>query len=250
MLKKIIDAYNGKLPKDIVVCFANTGKEMEETLEFVHECEKRWNIKIHWLELDIATTSPIWRSKEVCFKTASRNGEPFEKLITKKGKLPSLYQRTCTIELKINTINRFMRNLGYKEWYSALGLRYDEPRRVSDSKKNSQKHINIAPLYEAKVTNEDILAYWKNSPFDLKLPSINGKTVAGNCDLCFLKGTQTTLNLLKEKPHLADWWSNMETKHKSKFRTNRPDYIKLVDLSQKNFETELDDTHFSCFCHD
>ena len=60
MLKKIIDAYNGKLPKDIVVCFANTGKEMEETLEFVHECENRWNIKIHWLELDIATTSPIW----------------------------------------------------------------------------------------------------------------------------------------------------------------------------------------------
>ena len=143
-----------------------------------------------------------------------------------------------------------MRSLGYKEWYSALGLRYDEPRRVSDSKKNSQKHINIAPLYEAKVTNEDILAYWKNSPFDLKLPSINGKTIAGNCDLCFLKGTQTTLNLLKERPQLANWWSDMETKHKAKFRTNRPDYIKLVDLSQKNFETELDDTHFSCFCHD
>ena len=59
MLKKIIDAYNGKLPKDIIVCFANTGKELEETLEFVHECEKRWNVPIHWLELDIATTSPI-----------------------------------------------------------------------------------------------------------------------------------------------------------------------------------------------
>ena len=41
MLKKIIDAYNGKLPKDIIVCFANTGKELEETLEFVHECEKK-----------------------------------------------------------------------------------------------------------------------------------------------------------------------------------------------------------------
>ena len=84
MLKKILDAYKGKLPKDIVVCFANTGKELEETLEFIHECEKRWKVKIHWLELDIATTSPIWRSKEVSFKTASRNGEPFEKLISKR----------------------------------------------------------------------------------------------------------------------------------------------------------------------
>ena len=31
----------------------------------------------------------------------------------------------------------------------------------------------------------------------------------------------------------------METKHKN-YISNRPDYIKLVDLSQKNFETELD----------
>ena len=246
MLKKIVDAYGGVLPKDIHVCFANTGKEMEATLDFVHECEKMWDINIRWLELDIGT-NPVWQTKEVTYETASRNGEPFDKLIQKKGRLPTLYQRTCTIELKINTINRFMRNLGYKEWYSALGLRYDEPRRVSDSKKNSQKHVNIAPLYEAKVTNEDVLDYWRKSNFDLQLPSIDGKTVAGNCDLCFLKGTKTLLNIVKERPDLADWW--IEKEKETTFRNDRS-YIKLIDLSKQNVNPDIDDTTYTCFCHD
>jgi len=250
MLRKILDAYNNKLPKDLLVTFANTGKELEETLAFVNRCEKEWNVKVHWLELEIAETSPIWRTKEVSYETASRNGEPFEALLEKKGRLPTLYQRTCTIELKINTINRFMRKKGYKEWYSAIGLRYDEPRRACDALKNSQKHVNIVPLYDAKLTNEDVLEYWNNSSFDLELPSINGKTIAGNCDLCFLKGTQTTVSLLKERPHLADWWIETEEKYNNKFRHNRPDYIKLLDLSQNDFKTDLDDTQYSCFCHD
>ena len=246
MLKKIIDAHGGKLPKDVIVCFANTGKEMPATLDFVHECENMWDVKIHWLELDIGT-NPIWQTKEVTYETASRNGEPFDKLISKKNRLPNLFQRTCTIELKINTINRFMRKLGYKEWYSALGLRYDEPRRVSDSKNNSQKHVNITPLYEAKVTNKDVLEFWRKSNFDLQLPSINGKTVAGNCDLCFLKGTKTLLNIIKERPDLADWW--VEKEKEKTFRSDRS-YIKLVDLSKQDYDPGIDDTTYTCFCHD
>ena len=251
LLRKILDSYNGKLPKDIIICFANTGKELDETLDFIHEIETRWKLPIHWLELDIATTGRIWRTKKVNYKTASRNGEPFEILLKKMKQLPSIYRRFCTIELKINVINRYMRQLGYTEWYSALGLRYDEPKRVSDAKRNSEKHVNICPLYEAKVTNEDVLDYWNKSPFDLKIPSIDGKTLAGNCDLCFLKGTQTTVNLLREKPELADWWIEQENKIGTNFKGQNLSYIKLVDLSKNpKFKTGLDDTHHSCFCHD
>ena len=32
-----------------------------------------------------------------------------------------------------------------------------KPAGLQIHKNNSQKHVNIAPLYEAKVTNEDVL---------------------------------------------------------------------------------------------
>ncbi len=249
MVKKILDAYKGKLPEDILICFANTGKELEETLEFIHKCEKEWKVKVHWLELDIGT-KPVWQTKVVNYKTASRNGEPFQKLIDKKGMLPSVHRRTCTQALKVEVINRFMRQQGHKEWYAALGLRYDEPRRVFDARKSGDRNTNIAPLYEQKITNEDVLDFWKNNSFDLKIPSIDGKTVAGNCDLCFLKGTNTILNLLAEKPELADWWINIEKTTKKKFRADRLDYINLVDLSKKPHKPLIEDTTYTCFCHD
>ncbi len=42
MLRKILDAHGGTLPPDVRVLFANTGKEMLETLDFVRECSDRW----------------------------------------------------------------------------------------------------------------------------------------------------------------------------------------------------------------
>ena len=50
MLWKVLDAYDGKLPENIKVCFANTGKEMPETLDFVRDCQEKWGVDITWLE--------------------------------------------------------------------------------------------------------------------------------------------------------------------------------------------------------
>ncbi len=38
MLWRILRAHGGALPDDVVVCFANTGREMSATLDFVREC--------------------------------------------------------------------------------------------------------------------------------------------------------------------------------------------------------------------
>ena len=42
MLKQIID-YNDGLPDNAVVCFANTGREMPQTLEFINDCPVKWD---------------------------------------------------------------------------------------------------------------------------------------------------------------------------------------------------------------
>ena len=49
MLWRFIDANDG-LPDDCIVTFANTGKEMNQTLNFVKDCEEYWDIPIVWLQ--------------------------------------------------------------------------------------------------------------------------------------------------------------------------------------------------------
>jgi len=52
MLWSILQAHGGSLPESVKVCFANTGKEREETLDFVQACASNWQTQIVWLEHD------------------------------------------------------------------------------------------------------------------------------------------------------------------------------------------------------
>ena len=255
MLWNILNAYDGKLPEDIHVVFANTGKEAPETLDFVHEVSQKWDIKIHWLEMYLGKERPIYRTKEVTYETAARNGEPFEELLDHRKYLPNPVTRFCTSELKIKVMYRFMRkNKGYKDWYNVIGLRYDEPRRVASALKQYNTWTNITPMNDARHTVKDVTNFWNKQNFDLNLTNAYGKTPAGNCDLCFLKGMDTTISILKERPEMADWWIKQEQKFGKNsgatFRKDRPNYIKLVDISKKTQTLFNDDDQMTCFCHD
>jgi len=256
MLYHILEAHDFNLPEDVHITFANTGKEMEQTLDFVQECSKRWGVKIHWLELEIFDEKPVYRTKEVTYETASRNGEPFEALVDRKKFLPNPVARFCTAELKIRRMRDFMRKvMGYDHWDNVIGLRYDEPRRVMSARKSADRERweSIMPLYDAEVTKEDVAEFWRNQEFDLQLENYNGVAPEGNCDLCFLKASQTRKNMIKKYPGMADWWIKQEQKfgdHKgATFRKDGPTYIDLVDIS--NSEVELfDDGLGDCTCHD
>ena len=258
MLKQIIDAHGGTLPDDIYVTFANTGKEMPETLDFVQACSEHWNVKVHWLELVTANDRPFYRTKEVTYKTASRDGEPFAALIGRRSYLPNPVARFCTAELKIRRMKDFMWKMkGYKHWDNVLGLRYDEPRRVSSSRNASERERwgNLMPMYDAKHTVKDVLEFWQKANFDLTLPSIDGQTLAGNCDLCFLKGRKTLTKLIKERPDLTTWWIAQENRigegTGATFRSDRPPYVELLKEAENPVMDDMfEDDTMSCFCHD
>jgi 3'-phosphoadenosine 5'-phosphosulfate sulfotransferase (PAPS reductase)/FAD synthetase len=96
MLRKILDAHEGRLPQGIVAAFANTGKEMPQTLDFVRDCGERWGVQSVWLEYNPALPEKF---EVVTYKTASRSGEPFERLLANRGMLPNPVTRFCTAEL-------------------------------------------------------------------------------------------------------------------------------------------------------
>ena len=213
MLWHILDAYNGKLPDDIHVCFANTGKEREETLRFVHECATHWDVNIKWLEWRsrLKSIPASDRFEEVGYNSASRNGEPFEALIASKKFTPNQAMRFCTEHLKMQVCADYMEANGYERWNNVIGLRWDEQRRMlKQIEKNHEGKTSwwtLMPMARqaTKVTKAMVMDFWSKQSFDLQLEGWQG-----NCDLCFLKGPRILKRIIRENPESAVWWDRME----------------------------------------
>jgi 3'-phosphoadenosine 5'-phosphosulfate sulfotransferase (PAPS reductase)/FAD synthetase len=233
MLHRIIQAHGGTLPDDAVVCFANTGREMPATLDFVAECASRWGVRVRWLEYRWQPGGP-W-AEEVSHNSASRNGEPFEALLTGKSALPNPVQRSCTQEMKIRTIKRWVRaELGWGHWSNVVGLRADEMHRVERTKRPTRDRWTVAtPLAEAGVTLDDVRAFWRDQSFDLRLKG----PWEGNCDGCFLKSRAAIMRMHRDHPERMRWWARMEAEPRGKpglgrtFRKDREPYAELARMT-------------------
>jgi 3'-phosphoadenosine 5'-phosphosulfate sulfotransferase (PAPS reductase)/FAD synthetase len=147
----------------------------------------------------------------VSHNSASRNGEPFEALCLKRHGVPNQLARFCTIELKLRTAKRFLMTLGWQEWTAAVGIRADEPNRFRpENDKGKDRWFIWQPLVKAGVSKRDVMAFWKQQPFDLRLENVNGSTPYGNCDGCFLKSERTRAALAREHPERFAWWADLE----------------------------------------
>lgn len=240
MLSIMVD--NGMIDADTVVAFANTGKEREETLEFVRDCETNFGIKIWWVEY--VPEKPLYRL--VNFETASRNGEPFEAFTKRSNYLPNAVQRICTGGLKIKPMNRLMKkHFGFLTYEKYMGIRADEKSRWLKLKETA-----YMPLYEIGITKQQVRAFWDAQSFDLKI-----KDGWGNCDLCFQKGRAYAgklVKLIREEPERADWWIKMERKTGARF-INAISYEQLKHIAttqtMMNFnDIEALEETLDCYC--
>lgn len=244
---------NGGLPDNCHVLFANTGKEHEKTLEFVQACSEQWAVPIIWLEFRSQKQFAV-----VNFQTASRNGDPFELLCRERQYLPNPIARFCTVELKIRTMIRYCRSIGLTDFTQMIGIRADEPRRAAKMRSESRRISTVMPLAEDGVTIRDIGSFWDSQNFGLELESHNGRTLLGNCDLCFLKGSGQILSIIREDPERADWWVKMEEEkagitnsvRAAYFRKDRPSYREMQVFARSQSDMFDDSVGVDCFCGD
>ncbi|MFJ1293922.1 phosphoadenosine phosphosulfate reductase family protein [Paracoccus yeei] len=223
MLHQILEA-NGSLSDRVEVTFQNTGREMPETLDFVAEVSRRWQVGVTWLEY--RRDKPLF--EVVGYQGASRAGEPFDALIAKKGILPNLHKKFCSSELKTLTARRYLMSRGWRSWTTAIGFRADEPHREPFADK---RITGWTPLRTAGVARRDVAAFWARQPFDLALPVIDGKTVGGNCDGCFLKSEAFLSSLARDMPLRHAWWEGHEARRGHQFsdRYSRRELRRFMD---------------------
>jgi 3'-phosphoadenosine 5'-phosphosulfate sulfotransferase (PAPS reductase)/FAD synthetase len=222
---------------EYLVTFQNTGKEMPQTLDFINECDKRWNLNIVWLEYRYGNNFEV-----VTYETASRDGRPFDEVIQhKKHFLPNQRMRYCTQFMKIDTLKRYLKSIGISEYTSYNGIRYDEPRRWAKIKA-SDLDVEL-PLVKWKTTKMDVLKWWSEQDFDLLV-----NEPYGNCDCCFLKGKGKLAIIAKEKPELFEWWIEKENKAQAKFKKDIT-YEQIKDKALSQLGLWDDDPSFDCFCN-
>jgi hypothetical protein len=194
---------------EIIIVFANTGKEQEGTLEFVEKCSKEWGVEIIWVEsVPVESKRGKWwgvSHKVVDFKTASRKGEPFEEMISHLG-IPSSSAPFCSDQLKKKAIESYLKSIGWKNYYKAIGIRADEIDRMNP---NFRKEKIIYPLVSRNPMNKKMITdWWKKQSFNLDIdPDL------GNCDACWKKDMKRLVRIATKKPETFDWWEEMTDKY-------------------------------------
>lgn len=227
------------------IVFANTGQENEETLIFINEFSKLHGFKVVWVE-SVINYGYIWNNKKyntsrknldrlkyilrkryginkkqfnknvvwtnagtthkiVNFETASRNGEPFEEVIKKYG-IPNKATPHCNRDLKLSPINSYIRSIGWKKHFTAIGIRIDEIDRMNDKRK--EKRIIYPLITDKPMTKEKINFWFKNQSFRLNL-----KGYQGNCKTCWKKSDKKLFQIAKENINHFDFMLKMESKY-------------------------------------
>lgn len=194
---------------DMKVVFANTGKEVEGTLEFVNKCANEWGIDIAWVEgvykdeKGDTFSEKGWsvRHKAVSFESASRNGEPFEEMISVLG-IPSSSSPFCSDQLKRKVIESYLSSIGWIGYYKAIGIRIDEVDRCNENFRELK--ITYTLIKDNPKTKIEIVLWWEKQPFDLDIDFD-----FGNCDCCWKKDIERLVRIGKKSPKSFDWWQKM-----------------------------------------
>jgi 3'-phosphoadenosine 5'-phosphosulfate sulfotransferase (PAPS reductase)/FAD synthetase len=196
---------------EVLVTFANTGCEHPATLDFVHKFERHFNIPVVWIEADVDPRHGKGVGYSVVdYRTASRNGEPFEAAVAKYG----IFNKTtpqCTGKLKTVPMQKFLADQGFfrgkKINYStAIGIRADELDRVSVRADEERFYY---PLIEWGLTKRDVALAIQQWPFDLQIPH----DAYGNCTWCWKKSLRKHMTLAQEDPSVFDFPRRMEEKY-------------------------------------
>lgn len=258
---------------DIKVVFSNTGLEDEGTLKFVQQCQEQWCIPIVWVEARHRDNngSPFsekgWKVSHqiVDYRTAARpyyltTGEfawtPFEEMISLLG-IPSAGNAPfCSYQLKQKAIKSYLYSIGWKKFYTAIGIRNDEIDRVNE---NFRKLRLIYPLVSMKPTSKpEIISWWIIQRFNLNIHEDDG-----NCKNCLKKSLFHLAKNYQRSNFSFLWWRRMTEKYghlnprKSKlkppfnfFRANKSvdDIAYLSTLSDEEIKSLSNDKKYHNIC--
>jgi len=239
-----------------IFVFCNTGMERPETINFLKNIEKYWELPLIKIEgiysKDLGTGI---KYKIVDYDNLNMNALPFSEMIEHKNKgifdgLPNQNAPYCSENLKTIPAKKLCDDIfGVNNYKIAIGFRKEDmPKRISwaEIKEQKQKIFPLLTDFETPISQLDLNKLWKKEKFKLEL---HGKF--GNCELCWKKSDNNLIENIIFGTRFIDWFKNEEEKYNSvSFRGHKSitDLVKLSELPRTiKLELETEDD-FNCVC--
>ena len=242
---------------ELVFVFCNTGMERPETIEFLQNMVKYWDLPLVLIEGKYSITKGIGtRHTIVDFENIDMDANVFKSSIETMNKnmyhgLPNMAIPYCSAHMKKEVGHSFCREIfGTTKYISAIGYRFEDmPKRITFSELMENKKM-IAPLltdFEKPIDLEQLQYFWDTQPFKLK---IHGDL--GNCELCWKKSDNKLVKNIQYGTRFIPWMQEMEKKYNHvMFRNGRSidDFVKMAKNKQLEFfESNDSNDDDSCVC--
>lgn len=190
--------------------------------------------------------------------TANKDGLPFLKIMVYLNAIryvkqlpsvvPNANHRFSTGNLKVKTVDSFMKSKGWKEgkdYITYLGIRKDEETRYWGNLKTNGG-IKM-PLFEMGITKHDVKVFWDDMPFQL---GIRDRPYLGNCVDCYLKTKLKRIKAAQEYPEYYFRRMLLEKAAGDSMKRTQPAEEVLIE-AQKGYEINLDEDNeydIPCMC--
>jgi hypothetical protein len=228
---------------NIVYAFANTSRESPETIQFLLDIMKYWNIKIYFIE----GVYSLKLGKGVGHRIVhpdklQMQGLIYYKSILHKNKgvfsgLPFQFAPYCSEMLKVLPLRSFAKEyFKGKPYVTAIGFRAEDmPKRISfpEIKEIKNKIYPLITDFQKPINLIDVYKFFETQPFKLNLDKKRG-----NCLICWKKPENVLLQILKNDDFSSIFEKKLELKFGNTSYRNNKSIIDLVNTS-KRLPTQL-----------
>ena len=239
-----------------VYVFANTGMERYETIEFLKNIEKHWNLPLIKIEGVYSKILGVGVSYNIVeWDELNMNAKPFSDAVmhSSKGTHPGLPHENvpyCSNMLKTIPVKKLCESIfGSNNYLTAIGFRKEDmPKRITfaEIKEEKKKIFPLITDFEFPISQIDLNKWWSKEPFKL---GIHGKF--GNCELCWKKSDKNLIDIIRYGTRFVEWWDEHEKKYGNTSFRGRKSINDLVKMAKNNFTPEIDFGYddYNCVCN-
>lgn len=194
-----IDKYGAD---NVDLVLMDTGAEHPLTYKFARDMVKYFNLSITCLRGDFS--APLGQGttfKVVPLSECKHDLKPFKEMMKKYG-TPYIGGMFCTDRMKLQPYKKYCdEKYGKKNYETILGIRADEPKRLSKKPFISY----LADICDDE--KQDVLDFWSEQVFDLEIEEWNG-----NCVFCPKKSNLKLAAAQRDNSGLyVDWLDAMSS---------------------------------------